>query len=322
MNRYVEVFEVVTEENFSEERYLAENRDVQDAITAGKVKSGWHHFKRHGKKERRKQLKVDYIQAINGIRQDKAEKIRKIIKPELRGHESDEVFFDFLNDTQKAQFDYDHTDKVSSFFYGEAALSLVNGFPDGLILDCGAGFRPVYYENVVNYEIEPYPTTDVLGFAEALPFQDNSFDAVMSFAVLEHVKYPFKVAEELIRVLKPGGKLTVSAAFLQPAHGYPHHYFNMTSSGMRTLFENGIDIEDQYVTPGTGPISTLSWVLRDWTNSLPPKERKKFKKMRVEELIGPAFAYSDKPFVSILSESVNFQLASATFLVGEKKQSP
>lgn len=42
---------------------------------------------------------------------------------------------------------------------------------------------------------------------EALPFEDNNFDYVVSFQVLEHVEDPAKVLEESIRVLKPGGCL-------------------------------------------------------------------------------------------------------------------
>lgn len=38
-----------------------------------------------------------------------------------------------------------------------------------------------------------------------LPFQDNSYDVVLSFAVLEHVKEPERAVNEICRVLKPGG---------------------------------------------------------------------------------------------------------------------
>jgi hypothetical protein len=34
---------------------------------------------------------------------------------------------------------------------------------DGLVLDCGAGLRDIYFDNVVNYEIVDYDTTDVRG---------------------------------------------------------------------------------------------------------------------------------------------------------------
>ncbi len=52
-----------------------------------------------------------------------------------------------------------------------------------------------------------------IGFREAsvydLPFADDSFDAVFSHALLEHLKDPVKAAIEMKRVLKPGGMIGV-----------------------------------------------------------------------------------------------------------------
>ena len=47
------------------------------------------------------------------------------------------------------------------------------------------------------------------GSAYELPFADNSFDAVFSHALLEHLKEPVQAAIELKRVLRPGGMLGV-----------------------------------------------------------------------------------------------------------------
>jgi SAM-dependent methyltransferase len=45
--------------------------------------------------------------------------------------------------------------------------------------------------------------------AESLPFADGSFDAVTSMGVLHHVPHPERAIEEIRRVLKPGGRLTL-----------------------------------------------------------------------------------------------------------------
>jgi ubiquinone/menaquinone biosynthesis C-methylase UbiE len=46
--------------------------------------------------------------------------------------------------------------------------------------------------------------------ATALPFEDNSFDAITMFDLLEHVPDDAKAIAEAKRVLRPGGYLLVS----------------------------------------------------------------------------------------------------------------
>ena len=47
--------------------------------------------------------------------------------------------------------------------------------------------------------------------AKDLPFEDNTFDAVIGAHVLEHLDDPFVGLSEIVRVLKPGGPLVVVA---------------------------------------------------------------------------------------------------------------
>jgi ubiquinone/menaquinone biosynthesis C-methylase UbiE len=61
-------------------------------------------------------------------------------------------------------------------------------------------------ERLARYpEIEAYIAHDPV----KLPYEDGSFDAVLSCGVLEHVQYPEASLEELKRVLEPGGTLYV-----------------------------------------------------------------------------------------------------------------
>lgn len=65
----------------------------------------------------------------------------------------------------------------------------------------------------------------LLGDAHALPFRDESFEFVLSLAALHLFRYPWVVANEVNRVLKPGGAFLGTVAFLEPFHdgGYYHH---------------------------------------------------------------------------------------------------
>lgn len=55
------------------------------------------------------------------------------------------------------------------------------------------------------------------GAGEALPFPSNQFDLVLSNEVLEHVLDDRQAAREIVRVLKPGGRLVLFC----PNRGYP-----------------------------------------------------------------------------------------------------
>jgi ubiquinone/menaquinone biosynthesis C-methylase UbiE len=51
------------------------------------------------------------------------------------------------------------------------------------------------------------PIRYVIHDAERLPWADGSFDSVASVNTFHHLKRPMRVFKEMLRVLKPGGKL-------------------------------------------------------------------------------------------------------------------
>ena len=304
-----------TRENFDEQLYLLANPDVVQQIASGGVRSAHEHLTRDGLREGRPiRLPVETISAAKAAKRDR---MRPILRSDMHSVDNGNCV-DFLTDDLQAAFDIVETDAVSAHDYDPIILGLVERNSEGLVLDCGSGMRRTYFSNVVNFEIVDYDTTDVLGVGEELPFRDECFDAVISTAVLEHVKDPFRCAEEIVRVLKPGGELICTVPFLQPVHAYPNHFYNMTAQGLQNLFADQLTIKGTSVHGDLRPLYSVRWILNSWALGLSGRTRRKFERMRVGDLMGDPTKLVDMPFVTELSDEKNRELACAVQLSAVK----
>lgn len=68
------------------------------------------------------------------------------------------------------------------------------------------------------------------------PLDVPPFDVITLFSVLEHCKYPWKMAENVEKLLKKGGLLLMSAPFQWRVHAYPDDYYRFTPHGIEALF--------------------------------------------------------------------------------------
>lgn len=139
----------------------------------------------------------------------------------------------------------------------EWLLRWLDAFP-GPTLHLGAGSTPRALPRCVEVELAVFRHTDVVADAHELPFVDGGFDAVLTLNTFEHLHEPQRAADELARVLKPGGQLFLQTAFLQPLHEPPHHYFNMTEHGVRALFRRW-QIDAVTVPGNKHPLLALGW---------------------------------------------------------------
>lgn len=250
-------------------------------------------------------------------RSEKHQAIRPLLREGAIWRETEDCY-NCLPPATRENYDIVDISNISAHGYDPYAQRLVGHFPSGWVLDCGAGSRGDFLPNVVNFEIVAYPSTDVLGVSEELPFRDNSFDGILCLNMLEHVKDPFKSAQEIARVLKPGGELYCVVPLLQPVHAYPNHYYNMTAQGLRNLFADSLNIDKQLMLASGLPIWTLCWILSRWNHGLPAAVRPEFLNMRVADLIGDPMTYLQKSFVTELPNEMNFELASTTALLASK----
>ncbi|MHB0912766.1 MAG: class I SAM-dependent methyltransferase [Armatimonadota bacterium] len=123
-------------------------------------------------------------------------------------------------------------------FYREKMRALARIIPDGeyaRVLDVGGGRSSLCHllfpeARITNCDADPslveiwpwvqMPVELVHGRAEALPFEDASFDCVTGFDVLEHVPEDGKAAAEMVRVLRPGGYIFVSTPTVHFRHPF------------------------------------------------------------------------------------------------------
>lgn len=156
-----------------------------------------------------------------------------------------------------------------------AGLHFVHDFPDDCkvlfvdrgplsVLDIGCGHAK--YRQFINEGGHRYlgvdlhaRKPDVRVDAHELPFTDSQFDAALLFSVLQYSLTPQIVLAEARRVIKPGGSLTGSIAFLEPAiwEGLTH----LSASGLVTLLDKA-DFEIEYLWPSWNVFEAVASAMR------------------------------------------------------------
>jgi len=146
-----------------------------------------------------------------------------------------------------------------------AANSLVLVVGGGRV---GNGAGALYAEGrvrVLGFDLYASPLTQFIADAHRIPLADESVDAVVIQAVLEHVLDPEAVVHELQRVLRLGGLVYSETPFLQQVHDGPHDFTRYTSSGHRYLFRAFEEIAAGAVA---GPGTQLQWSIDHFVRAL------------------------------------------------------
>jgi SAM-dependent methyltransferase len=112
-----------------------------------------------------------------------------------------------------------------------------------IVLDAGAG--PMPYKNLFSHyrpqeflKADEVPRSfrknsdggfEVGGFSYKcditdIPEEDATFDAILCTEVFEHIPEPMMAMKEFSRLLKPGGRLFITAPFTGGSHQDPYHF--------------------------------------------------------------------------------------------------
>jgi SAM-dependent methyltransferase len=152
-----------------------------------------------------------------------------------------------------------------------------------LVLDAGAGEgqyrRYLPHARYIGVDLAVgdvqwnYSGLDAVSDLARLPFEANTFDAVLCTQVLEHVREPQQVLCEISRALKPGGRLYLSTPQSSHQHQKPYDYYRYTSFGLRYLLERaGLAVE--VIKPMGGYFWYLSFQLRNIDHWVFPKGKR------------------------------------------------
>jgi SAM-dependent methyltransferase len=156
-------------------------------------------------------------------------------------------------------------------------------------------------------------SADVDAFADALslPFRDQSFDAVIATAVLEHVIRPEIAVTEICRVLKARGLFYSEIPFMQQVHEGAYDFTRYTLSGHRRLAERFEELESGAVA---GPAIALRWAIEHFLLAL-VSERQLVRKL-VKGGVRTAFAWLAIVDRRIAQRPAALDGASCTYFYG------
>ena len=101
-------------------------------------------------------------------------------------------------------------------------------------------------EKYVMIDIFEGEDVDIVADLHKLPPDwTDKFDAFVAGAVFEHLERPWIAAQEVARVLAPGGGCYITTHQTFPLHGYPSDYFRFSAEALSLIFRDaGLEIID------------------------------------------------------------------------------
>lgn len=194
--------------------------------------------------------------------------------------------------------------------------TIMQSFTDNqVVLDAGCGNMALDDPCIIRMDVQLTPYVDVVGDLHNLPFKPNSIDFVCALAVVEHLRQPFVAAEEIWRVLKPGGYVYAECNFVFAYHGYPHHYFNASIHGMQQVFSRFKELR-----LGVAPYQMPSFAVENiLTNYLYLFKAENSYEDSFVKAVHKVLKYPLRQYDSKFNQDTAFRVAAGEYFIGIKQ---
>jgi SAM-dependent methyltransferase len=158
--------------------------------------------------------------------------------------------------------------------------------PGSRVLDVGAGigqYRHLFAHceyRAHDFGLEPatagqYTTLDYQSDIIAIPVADESFDVVLCTEVLEHVPEPIPAVREMARILRPGGRLLISAPLGSHLHQEPYHFYGGYTPHWYSRFLPAAGCDVTSIEPNCGFFSFFGQEAQRFSEYLRPKHTRR-----------------------------------------------
>ncbi len=150
------------------------------------------------------------------------------------------------------------------------ALSFIDISKKLTILDVGGrglkgdrSYRSIFEAYINEYHIadilEGENVTHVMPAPYVIPSPDNFYDLIVSGQTLEHVKNPFRLVQEMKRVLKPNGYIVLIAPSAGPRHDLVDCWRFMDDSFKAIAEEVDLKVVANWIDSSTSDKKSVPW---------------------------------------------------------------